>query len=175
MIISKPFLIFSCCQQHDLRKRFIYICMAMMLCLVEPTHARSIHLLPIPQRIELKGAGEYFVLGRSVSVVDPTNCALLQDFLNENKCVQVRKAKQRIVIQLVDSIPEAFDEPLAGYENESYALSVTPNEIRIHAISATGVIRAVQTLQLWNVVRFEIGQRLNYADSCMMRVGLLSQ
>ncbi|WP_159105371.1 family 20 glycosylhydrolase [Hoylesella enoeca] len=119
----------------------------MMLCLVEPTHARSIHLLPIPQRIELKGAGEYFVLGRSVSVVDPTNCALLQDFLNENKCVQVRKAKQRIVIQLVDSIPEAFDEPLAGYENESYALSVTPNEIRIHAISATGVIRAVQTLQ----------------------------
>ena len=134
-------------QRLEMRKLFILICIATALFSAVPICARSIHLLPVPQQMRWDPAGKCFVLGRPVSVSDPTNCALLQDFLNENKCLPVRKAKQRIVVCLVDSIPGACDVPLAGYESETYALSVTPNEIRIQAVSPTGVIRAVQTLR----------------------------
>ena len=134
-------------QRLEMRKLFILICIATALFSAVPIRARSIHLLPVPQQMRWDPAGKCFVLGRPVSVSDPTNCALLQDFLNENKCLPVRKAKQRIVVCLVDSIPGACDVPLAGYESETYALSVTPNEIRIQAVSPTGVIRAVQTLR----------------------------
>lgn len=134
-------------QRLEMRKLFILICIATALFSAVPICARSIHLLPVPQQMRWDPAGKCFVLGRPVSVSDPTNCALLQDFLNENKCLLVRKAKQRIVVCLVDSIPGACDVPLAGYESETYALSVTPNEIRIQAVSPTGVIRAVQTLR----------------------------
>lgn len=50
------------------------------------------------------------------------------------------------LVEMVTAIPGAYDYPLHGYENEAYQLDVATNRITIRAVTATGVIRARQTL-----------------------------
>ena len=47
---------------------------------------------------------------------------------------------------IVSSLPGTYDYPLTGYPNEAYELTVTTDHIGIRAITATGVLRAHQTL-----------------------------
>ncbi|MCR5130296.1 MAG: beta-N-acetylhexosaminidase [Prevotella sp.] len=126
-------------------KRIILFAFAALLTIA--AEARIIHLLPRPQQLSEKPGAGYFALGRKVVVSDPTNCWLLQSFLEENGCKTAAKSKGRIEVKLVETIPGSYDYKLEGYENEAYRLEVDENLIKIEAVSPTGVIRAVQTLQ----------------------------
>lgn len=89
------------------------IAIAVSLLAAMPLAAKVTHLLPTPQKVEMR-KGTY------------------------------RGTKTRVL--MVDSIPGAYDYPLAGYENEAYALDVTPRGITIRAVTPTGVLCARQTL-----------------------------
>ncbi|HEY9550791.1 MAG TPA: family 20 glycosylhydrolase [Prevotella sp.] len=108
---------------------------------------KAIHLLPKPQHIQLFENEKPFRLHRKVVLADPTNCALLRDFLRQNDCRMGTKAAARVEVELTDSLPQTYDYRLAGYENEAYRLEVKAQCIRITAVSPVGVIRAAQTLQ----------------------------
>lgn len=112
-----------------------------------PVAARVRHLLPKPKQVTVKVEGKYFALGRRVALSDPTECPLLRDFLVANECEIVEKSKARIDVVIVDQIAGTYDYELAGYDNEAYRIDITEQRVLIEAISATGVIRAVQTLQ----------------------------
>ncbi len=51
-----------------------------------------------------------------------------------------------IDIEWVDSIPGAYDYPLAGFPNEAYQLIIGNGHIKVRAITEVGMIRAKQTL-----------------------------
>lgn len=51
-----------------------------------------------------------------------------------------------VVMELVDSIPGAYDYELAAYPAEGYSLSVGTDTIRIKAVTQTGILRGLQTL-----------------------------
>lgn len=108
---------------------------------------RSTDLLPKPQSLELFEEQAYFALGRPVAVEDPTDCILLKKFLETNQCVLDPGADARIRIVLCSQIEGAYDYPLAGFDAEAYRLRIEADQIVVHALSETGVIRAVQTLQ----------------------------
>ena len=108
--------------------------------------ARTTDLLPTPKVVEIKSQGESFALGRPVVIDDRTHCELLKNFFRDHRCPIVGKAKARVVVEMVDSIPGAYDYDLAGFECEAYQLDVSANTIRIRAVRPMGVIRATQTL-----------------------------
>ena len=128
-------------------KKTIILSALLLLLGVSPTGARVRHLLPKPRQVNIKVEGKYFALGRKVSVNDPTQCELLREFLEANGCTIVEKTKARIEVKLVGKIAGATDYELAGYENEAYRIDVTEQRVNIEAVTPTGVIRAVQTLQ----------------------------
>ena len=128
-------------------KKIIILCALLLLLGVSPAVARVCHLLPKPRQVNIKVEGKYFALGRKVCVNDPTQCALLREFLEDNGCTIVEKTKARIEVKLVEKIAGATDYELAGYENEAYRIDVTEQRVNIEAVTPTGVIRAVQTLQ----------------------------
>ena len=112
-------------------------------------------------RREERGA-EKFLLGRRVSLEDPTDCWLLRHVLEENGCeVRGRRKEKggrreergekreggRIVVRMVERIDGSYDYQLVGYENEAYKLDVSEDLITIESVTPTGVIRAAQTLQ----------------------------
>ena len=129
-----------------MNKSFI-IATLLLLLGSSPVAARVCHLLPKPQQVTVKTEGRYFSLGRKVMVNDPTQCALLREFLEDNGCEIVEKAKARIDVSIVGHIEGATDYELAGYEDEAYHIDVTEQHVLIEAVTPTGVIRAVQTLQ----------------------------
>lgn len=89
-----------------------------VLCLlVAPTLADIQHLLPRPQKL-----------------------TVLEDE------AAVAFSEENIDITMMRSIPGASDYKLAGFENEAYRLTVREGRIKIEAVTATGVIRARQTL-----------------------------
>lgn len=114
---------------------------------VMPAAARVRHLLPQPRQLVVKAEGKYFTLGRKVAVSDPTDCALLREFLEENDCEIVEKSKARINVSIVDHIDGTTDYELTGYANEAYHIDISEQHVAIEAITPTGVVRAVQTLQ----------------------------
>ena len=116
----------------------------MAMCLPTATMAKITHLLPKPQQIEAK-SGTAFVLGRTVTITDPTNSVALQKFFTDNGCT-VATGGAQVTVTLVNSIEGAYDYALAGYENEAYTLEITADAIKITAVTKTGVIRAAQTL-----------------------------
>ncbi len=108
--------------------------------------AKVDHLLPRPQQVELQDNAATFILGRNVSLSDTTANAQLEAFLTETNCTIDATATASVCVELVDSVPGAYDFTLAGFPNEAYTLTISENEIRITAASETGVTRAAQTL-----------------------------
>ena len=127
-----------------MKRIFASALIAMALCLPQATQAKVDHLLPKPQKVEISG-GNAFALGRPVTITDPTNCTLLQEFFTNNGCT-IAEGGTPVRVTLVNSIEEAYDYALYGYENEAYSLDITADAIDIKAVTATGVIRAAQTL-----------------------------
>ena len=127
-----------------MKKLFITTLIALASCFTQTMHARIAHLLPKPQHIETTN-GEAFILGRTITINDPTDCTLLQKFFTDNRCTITGNGAQ-VNVTLVQEIDNAYDYQLHGYENEAYTLEITANAIEITAITKTGVIRAAQTL-----------------------------
>ena len=127
-------------------KKFFTLLLVSFLASTLAMEARVNHLLPIPKAVVERDV-KAFYLSRDVSLSDPTDCELLKDFLTDNGCQIKNKAKASIKVILMDEVPGSYDYPLDGYENEAYRLSVSTNDIDIYAVTKTGVIRAVQTMQ----------------------------
>lgn len=110
-----------------------------------PAQAKIVHLLPIPQQVTTV-AGKPFALTRSVRLTDPTGCPLLRRVLTDHGATIKHRARARVTVQLVDSIPGAFVHQVAGFDDEAYTLTVAADEVRITATTPLGVVRAAQTL-----------------------------
>lgn len=108
--------------------------------------AKVADLLPKPHVVSLKDGTHAFALHRSVRLSDPTGCLVLQYFLDNTGCTLSDEAIPCIRVELIDAIEGSYDYMIAGFENESYQLSVCKDEILIKAVTKTGVIRAAQTL-----------------------------
>ncbi len=59
----------------------------------------------------------------------------------------VRYSDENIEITMVRSITGAYDYELGGFENEAYRIVIQGGKINIHAVTATGLLRARQTLE----------------------------
>ncbi|MDE7389097.1 MAG: family 20 glycosylhydrolase, partial [Muribaculaceae bacterium] len=118
--------------------RFLAMTAALALAAI-PAQARVEHLLPRAQSVEL-GTGTFAIGGES-NLTDPTECELLANFVKS-----MGTAGKPVTVSILSAIEGAYDYQLAGYDNEAYRLTVTPEEIRIEAVAPIGVIRATQTL-----------------------------
>lgn len=125
-------------------KRFAFLFTAFTLLTAE-AGAKIEHLLPLPKSIVQTG-GSGFALGRSVTISDETNCVVLEEFVSQTGCTLSDEGEGLIKVELVEEIDGAYDYELTGFDNEAYALVVEADLITIRAITATGVIRAAQTL-----------------------------
>jgi len=111
-----------------------------------PAEGKIEHLLPRPQELRAAADGASFALCRPVVLDDPTNCGALGRFLAQTGCSVAADAAARVTVRLVDAVDGAFNHELPGFPDESYALEITADEVRITAASKTGVLRAAQTL-----------------------------
>ena len=101
--------------------------------------AKVEHILPRPQNVELSSG--FMPTGGESNLNDPTSCELLADFVSE-----LGTGGLPVTVNLVSAIDGAYDYELAHYDNEAYRLTINADGIRIEAVTATGVIRATQTL-----------------------------
>ncbi len=108
--------------------------------------AKVADLLPLPNNVVKTEGGAPFALNRSVKITDATDNAALKRFLAANNCTTADDAAATVTVELVESINGTYDYELANFPNEAYKLTVTENEIKITAVTATGVTRAAQTL-----------------------------
>ena len=106
--------------------------------------AKIEHLLPLPQSVEVKKNYSPFLLGRAVKLVDPTDTWLLRDLLEQNATIST-SASATVEVQLVSDLG-TFDYNLPDFPNEGYSIDISANKVLIKAATATGVIRAAQTL-----------------------------
>lgn len=111
-----------------------------------PAAAKVGDLLPKPQNVALT-QGTPFALQRAVGIADETNCAYLKKVFTENGCTISADAEAKVTVEIVSAIDGAFNHVLPEYPDEAYQLEVTQNEVKIKALTPTGVIRAAQTLQ----------------------------
>ena len=126
---------------------FLATLVALMVFVPSSMQAKVEHLLPRPQQVTATD-GTAFALGRPVTIYylgGAQECALLNEFFTKN-CSVVTAGGAAVNVSLVESIDGAHDYKLYGYENEAYTLEITANEINITAVTATGIIRAAQTL-----------------------------
>ena len=133
-----------------MKKRFLTLAMAMATLAPMALQAKVEHLLPRPQQITASAGAEAFVLSGSVSVnysEGAEKCDLLEEVFSKNGCSVVQSGGKTVNVSLVKSISGAHNYTLYGYDNEAYTLEVTADAINITAVTATGVIRAAQTLQ----------------------------
>lgn len=104
--------------------------------------------MPKPQHVELKSGAAPFSLNRNVTVSysgGAVKCELLEEFFTQNGCT-ITNGGAAVNVTLISEIEGAYDYTLEGYENEAYSLEISENAIEIKAITATGIIRAAQTL-----------------------------
>lgn len=126
---------------------FLATLVALMVFVPSSMQAKVEHLLPRPQQVTATG-GTAFALGRPVTIYylgGAQECALLNEFFDKN-CSVVTAGGAAVNVSLVESIEGAHDYELYGYENEAYTLEITADAINITAVTATGIIRAAQTL-----------------------------
>lgn len=110
-----------------------------------PAGATVNHLLPkvkILAEIDCPG----FDIQRPVAIEDPTETELLRDVLTYAGATISASASPKVKVDIVESIPGAFNHNLAGYPDEAYSIDIRENLISISALNSTGVIRAAQTL-----------------------------
>lgn len=118
------------------------------LCATQSVFSLTNDLLPKPQNLNLLTESNSFSLKRNVEVVGP-NDFMLSRFVKEAFAETEPKVKMKngvIRVEMVDSIPGAFNHQLPGYPNESYSLSVGPDTIKILAVDPVGIKRAATTL-----------------------------
>ena len=131
-----------------MKKILLSLAMAMALMAPSALQAKVKHLLPKPQKVNVMVEDlAAFTLSGNVTIKysgGAEKCALLEEFFTSNGCTLAEGGKV-VNVSLVESIPEAYDYELHGYENEAYTLRVS-NNITITAITPTGIIRAAQTL-----------------------------
>ena len=143
--------IVGCNDRHNnmiMRKHIAPALIALMLCLPLTLQAKVEHLLPRPQQVTVTENAAAFALSGNVTINyadGAVQCALLEEFFTSNGCTLAEGGKS-VNVSLVESIEGAHDYELHGYENEAYTLEITANGINITAVTATGVIRAAQTL-----------------------------
>ena len=92
--------------------------------------------------------GVTFALSGAVSInyaEGVAQCELLEEVFTTNGCT-IAEGGKAVNVSYVQRIDGAHDYALHGYDNEAYTLEITANEINITAVTATGVIRAAQTL-----------------------------
>ncbi len=120
------------------------VCLAYGLLSVLLADAKVEHLLPAPHQIMCSSSNGGFVLNGAVSLNDPTNCALLSDFIGSN--CEISGDGRAVNVEIVTFIDNAFNHNVAGYPDEAYCIDVSHEYINIKALNKTGVIRATQTL-----------------------------
>lgn len=103
-------------------------------------------LLPRVQQMR-QSDGKPFRMNRPVVLDDTTHCVYLRQVFEQNGCTIAKDARAKIRVRLVDRIDGAFLHRVPLFPDEAYTLQVDRNEISITALTATGVIRAAQTLQ----------------------------
>lgn len=120
--------------------------LVLALCLPMTIQAKSEHLLPRPQKINIDEKAKPFKLGRKISLTDSKGVKALCNFFVEQGCKVDNKAKATVTVTYTDAIEGAYNHNVAGYDNEAYTLEISADAIKITAVSETGVIRAAQTL-----------------------------
>ena len=119
-----------------------------LVCMPMAMQAKVEHLLPLPKHVTVTEGAAAFALDGNVTINyqdGAEQCALLEEFFTTNGCTIAQDGKA-VNVSLVASIEGAHDYELHGYENEAYTLEITADGINITAVTATGVIRAAQTL-----------------------------
>ena len=119
-----------------------------MVCMPMVMQAKVEHLLPLPQEVTVTEGAAAFALSGNVTInyqAGAKQCKLLEEFFTKNGCTLAQGGKA-VNVSLVESIEGVHDYELHGYENEAYTLDITAERINITAVTATGVIRAAQTL-----------------------------
>lgn len=100
------------------------------------------HLLPLPKSINKLSADSPFALSRAVRIESAIDSARIGDFvLSHGGSVVSSSSAPLIKVVLKDAIADA------RLQKEAYTLRVSENEMTIGVTCATGVIRAVQTLE----------------------------
>lgn len=122
----------------------ILLCAAALLTGAAPVCAATADLLPRPQHLEMPTATSGFALERPVvmadgSVADPMLSAFATGFKGAARPGTIHAV-------LVDSIPDAYDYRLDGFDPEAYSLRVTPDTIFVEAVAPVGLKRAAATL-----------------------------
>ena len=121
---------------------FILLTTAMLLSM--SAMAKVDHLLPKPQSVTVTEGS--FALDRAVKISDSFECVHLRNVLKEIGCTTSDDAAATVTVTKVNAIDGAHDYELYGYDNEAYTLTITADAIDIEAVTATGVIRAAQTI-----------------------------
>lgn len=128
-----------------MRRSVIAITVALTLAVSLPAAATVDHLLPKVKTMAMKDC-RGFALKRSVAIEDETNSELLREVLANAGATIDAASGAKVKVQIVNSIPGAFNHDLAEYPDEAYSIDVDENQLTINALTATGVIRAAQTL-----------------------------
>lgn len=113
-----------------------------------PAMASIETIMPKPKQVTLLDGKARFDLTGAVRVSDPTGSAELLQALADIGLTVDPEAQAAVTVTL-GPVAGAYDYPLADYPDEAYSLQVSENTINITAATATGVIRAAQTLRLW--------------------------
>lgn len=128
-------------------KNVVYSSLIALGCMASLTsEAKVKDLLPRPHIVNVAEGAAAFSLGRPVSITGTASCKALEKFLTDNGCTIAEGAKAKVSLELVSAIDGAYDYELAGFPNEGYHLEVSQDEIKIRAVSQTGLLRATQTL-----------------------------
>lgn len=105
-------------------------------------------IMPKPKSVVLPDGQSGFTLGGRVSVDDPSGCPELLRVLDDMGLAIDSRARAHVVVKL-DTVPGAYDYPLADFPDEAYSIEVRNDTINITAHTPVGVTRAAQTLRLW--------------------------
>ncbi|MBR5149784.1 MAG: family 20 glycosylhydrolase [Bacteroidaceae bacterium] len=121
-----------------------YILFLLAAAMFTATEAKIEHLLPTPKAVT-RSEGS-FPLNKRIRITAEERVPLLMDFAKLCGGVTDKASAPEIAVEMVATIPGAYDYALAGYPDEAYSLKVEPSKVTIKAITTTGIIRAVQTM-----------------------------
>lgn len=128
-------------------KLLVGICLcAGVLAGTVDTHADVQHLLPKVKVMEQTEDAPPLSLSTPLTINDPTETSALQLYLGECGATIVPSGGIAVNVEIVNSIPGAFNHKLADFPDEAYRLVITADGIEIKALTTTGVIRAAQTI-----------------------------
>lgn len=130
-----------------LGKSLIRVCLcAGVLVGAVNIHADVSHLLPKVKILEQTDNAAPLSLATPLTINDPTETAALKLYLEEAGATIAASGGRVVNVETVNAISGAFRHNLADFPDEEYRLVITADGIEIKAVSATGVIRAAQTI-----------------------------